>query len=90
MLTDSALAVRIDHKDFLHFPVVEVVQVSHGCLGPLYQVDQDVRRALPREERVLQQLRRRGAVSGVLLKARLHEETEPVRPFRGLAISTTV
>ena len=29
------------HQDLLHLPVVEVVQVPHGVLGPGYQVQQD-------------------------------------------------
>lgn len=32
---------RLLEKDFLHFPVLEVIQLSHCILCPLYEVYED-------------------------------------------------
>lgn len=40
--TYSTLVIGVDHQYLLHLPVVEIVEVSHGGLGPLDEVHQHV------------------------------------------------
>ena len=53
---DSALRLHhLVHQDLLHLPVVEVVQVPHGVLGPGDQVQEDRPGGDPGHELVLTQ-----------------------------------
>lgn len=49
----------VHHQDLLHFPVVEVVEVTYRRLGTLYQIDEDVWGAHSRHELVGEEFRGR-------------------------------
>ena len=81
VVADSAMVITgIYHQDFLHFPVVEVVEFSDGVLGPGDEVEEDVGGLDTGHELMLGQSFRGRSITRLLLQASVDEMTKDVAP----------
>ena len=78
---DCALSLHhLIHQDLLHLPVVEVVQLPDGVLGPGDQVQEDGPGGDPGHELMLTQPLRGWPLKRILLETRIHKVAEDIAP----------
>ena len=68
------------HQDLFHLPVVKVVQLPHGVLGPGDQVQENRPSGDPGHELVLTQPLRSWPLKRILLETRIYKVAEDIAP----------